>query len=58
MEYRYKPGDRVVVINEIRENGDYYMRSGSQHPHANVSGVMRKYDSRTKSFGGNGCHDS
>lgn len=31
MEYRYKPGDRVVVINEIRENGDYYMRSGSQH---------------------------
>lgn len=36
MEYRYKPGDRVVVINEIRENGDYYMRSGSQRPLANV----------------------
>jgi hypothetical protein len=36
MEYRYKPGDRVVVINEIRKNGDYYMRSGGQHPHANV----------------------
>lgn len=22
MDYRYKPGDRVVVINEIRENED------------------------------------
>lgn len=36
MDYRYKPGDRVVVINEIRENEDYYMRSGSQFPLANV----------------------
>mgnify|MGYP000340949173 CR=1 FL=1 len=48
MEYRYKPGDRVVVINEIRENGDYYMRSGSQHPHANVICVSESTDSRTK----------
>lgn len=36
MDYRYKPGDRVVVINEIRKSGDYYMRSGSQFPLANV----------------------
>lgn len=36
MDYRYKPGDRVVVINEIRENGDYYMRSWSQFPLTNV----------------------
>lgn len=28
----YQPGDRVVVINEIRENEEYYMRSGSQSP--------------------------
>jgi hypothetical protein len=39
MDYRYKPGDRVVVINEIRENEDYYMRSGSQFPLANVTCV-------------------
>lgn len=32
MDYRYKPGDRVVVINGIQESGDYYMRSGSQSP--------------------------
>ena len=25
MDYRYKPGDRVVVINEIRECKDYYL---------------------------------
>lgn len=36
MDYRYKPGDRVVVINGIQESGDYYMRSGSQFPLANV----------------------
>lgn len=36
MDYLYKPGDRVVVINEIQESGDYYMRSGSQFPLANV----------------------
>lgn len=36
MDYRYKPGDRVVVINDIRECKDYYMRSGSRFPLANV----------------------
>lgn len=36
MDYRYKPGDRVVVINGIQESGNYYMRSGSQFPLANV----------------------
>lgn len=36
MDYRYKPGDRVVVINEIRECKNYYMRSGSQYPPSNV----------------------
>lgn len=36
MEYRYKPGDRVVVINGIQESADYYMRSGSLYPHRNV----------------------
>lgn len=32
MDYLYKPGDRVVVINEIREREEYYMRSGSPFP--------------------------
>lgn len=36
MDYRYKPGDRVVVINGIQESGDYYMRSGSRYPPSNV----------------------
>ena len=36
MDYRYKPGDRVVVINGIQESADYYMRSGSLYPHRNV----------------------
>lgn len=36
MDYRYKPGDRVVVINDIRECKDYYMRSGSWYPPSNV----------------------
>lgn len=36
MDYRYKPGDRVVVINDIRECKDYYMRSGSRFPLTNV----------------------
>ena len=36
MDYRYKPGDRVMVINEIRESVNYYMRSGSEYPLANV----------------------
>lgn len=36
MDYRYKPGDRVVVINGIQERKEYYMRSGSQSPLANV----------------------
>lgn len=36
MNYRYKPGDRVVVINEIRENEKYYMRSGSEYPLVNA----------------------
>lgn len=36
MDYRYKPGDRVVVINGIQKSGNYYMRSGSQFPLANV----------------------
>ena len=36
MDYRYKPGDRVVVINEIRENEKYYMRSGSEYPLVNA----------------------
>lgn len=30
MDYRYKPGDRVVVINGIQEGKDYYMRSGDR----------------------------
>lgn len=34
MDYRYKPGDRVVVIDEIRESAEYYMRSGSKYPFA------------------------
>lgn len=36
MDYRYKPGDRVVVINEIQEGKNYYMRSGSWYPPSNV----------------------
>lgn len=36
MDYRYKPGDRVVVINDIREGKNYYMRSGSWYPPSNV----------------------
>ena len=36
MDYKYKPGDRVVVINEIRESAEYYMRSGSPFPSANA----------------------
>ena len=36
MDYRYKPGDRVVVINEIRESEEYYMRYGSGYPPANA----------------------
>lgn len=36
MEYRYKPGDRVVVINGIQEHKDYYMRSGSLFPLSNI----------------------
>ena len=36
MDYRYNPGDRVVVINEIRESAEYYMRSGSEYPLANA----------------------
>lgn len=36
MDYRYKPGDRVVVINGIQEGKDYYMRSGSRYPPSNV----------------------
>ena len=36
MDYRYKPGDRVVVINGIQENKGYYMRSGGSFLSHNV----------------------
>ena len=52
MDYLYKPGDRVVVINEIRENGDYYMRSGSQFPLANVICVSESTIRARKSLEG------
>ena len=36
MDYLYKPGDRVVVINGIQEGIDYHMRSGSRFQLGNV----------------------
>ena len=32
MEYRYKPGDRVVVIDGIQEGEYYHMNSGADYP--------------------------
>lgn len=36
MDYRYKPGDHVVVINEIQEGKDYYMRHEGASLHCEV----------------------
>lgn len=51
MDYRYKPGDRVVVINDIRECKDYYMRSGSRFPLANVIYVSESTIRTRKALG-------
>ena len=40
MDYRYKPGDRVVVAKGIEINADYFMHSGDAVFHPNQSGCM------------------
>lgn len=52
MDYRYKPGDRVVVINGIQECKNYYMRSGSSHPLHNVICVSECTIRRRKALEG------
>lgn len=52
MDYRYKPGDHVVVINEIQEGKDYYMRYEGASLHGEVICVSDKTIRQRKALEG------